>query len=426
MIVKIRARSMLMNILEYLLALVLIINCRSIYVTIAEGPNYENTVRIILIFLCMVSLLIKYRFPKKIFEKTFSFAIFFLIYFLLFWLQDSYRSIGYLLQVSVFLSLILYEKICDTINDKTSSILNKYTDIVCVISVISIFFWTMGSYLNIINPTGSLNSNWTGEINVYITVPSYYGVYFETQNINFLGLLRIVRNSACFAEAPMANFHFCLALLIELFHKEKTSIRKVVLLCIAIASTFSTTGYIVFVLALLFKYTSLEGGKAVKIAKIIILPLFIIGIFNGAENLLVSKLSSLSGSTRLDDISAGLKAWNDNIIMGNGFGNDLSYQQYMSSFRGNNVGFSNSILMILAYGGIYLAAPYFYGIVLSIRKSLTSKNINNLFFVIIFIFLMTFTITPFTGIVMYILIFCCDKKLMKESILQNSISSQKN
>lgn len=64
-----------------------------------------------------------------------------------------------------------------------------------------------------------------------------------------------------------------------------------------------------------------------------------------------------SASVRLDDFRAGIMAWLDSPIIGNGLDNHTYVIRYMSSFRSNNLGFSNSITSVMARGGlVYLFA----------------------------------------------------------------------
>ena len=50
-------------------------------------------------------------------------------------------------------------------------------------------------------------------------------------------------------------------------------------------------------------------------------------------------------------------AWLDSPIIGNGLDNHTYVIRYMSSFRSNNLGFSNSITSVMARGGlVYLFA----------------------------------------------------------------------
>ena len=65
--------------------------------------------------------------------------------------------------------------------------------------------------------------------------------------------------------------------------------------------------------------------------------------------LLGNRLKTNSGSVRVDDYKAAFKTWiHGNIINGVGFGNEEAIRNYMSEFRENNKGLSNSLMVILA------------------------------------------------------------------------------
>ena len=66
----------------------------------------------------------------------------------------------------------------------------------------------------------------------------------------------------------------------------------------------------------------------------------------------------MSWKTRSDDYAAGFRAWMHSPIWGNGFNNFDSVKYYMSSFRRDNLGFSNSLFVVLVEGGILLLSVY--------------------------------------------------------------------
>ncbi len=113
------------------------------------------------------------------------------------------------------------------------------------------------------------------------------------------------------------------------------------------------------------------------------------------EQLLETKMDSTSGSARMDDFVAGFKAWMDHPLMGNGFSNNSAILQYMSTYRIKNTGFSNSLMQILSYGGLYLLAPYVGAAVYGIYKIMRKRDWNELAFTVLFIVMFVFTVTSF-------------------------------
>ena len=133
---------------------------------------------------------------------------------------------------------------------------------------------------------------------------------------------------------------------------------------------------------------------------LIYLPVIVFALFIIINNLLTLKMNSFSGSVRLDDFSAGFKAWMVSPVFGNGYNNMKSIQQYMSSFRLNNMGFSNSPMLVLAYGGLYMAIPYMLAIYFSLKNCLENRQM--ICFVFLFLMMLIVTIVPFQPLVTYV------------------------
>ena len=77
----------------------------------------------------------------------------------------------------------------------------------------------------------------------------------------------------------------------------------------------------------------------------------------------------------MDDYIAGIKAWNDHKILGNGYQNFDSVEKYMLTNRNAVSGQSNSLTNILAEGGIWNFAiyliPFIYLTIIFIKEKIT-------------------------------------------------------
>ena len=104
----------------------------------------------------------------------------------------------------------------------------------------------------------------------------------------------------------------------------------------------------------------------------------------------------------MDDFVAGFKAWMLHPIMGNGYGNSNSYVYMMSTFRIDRKGFSNSLMQILAYGGLYLLAPYAGSFGLGAYRYFKKADWNNLVFICLFLIMFIFTITSFQMLPLFV------------------------
>ena len=76
----------------------------------------------------------------------------------------------------------------------------------------------------------------------------------------------------------------------------------------------------------------------------------------------------------------------------------------MSPFRKTNDGFSNSIMLVLVYGGVYLLVPYLYAGITTIRNCIKKKDSKLLVFFLLYLFMLTFTIGPFQALTVYMFV----------------------
>lgn len=70
-------------------------------------------------------------------------------------------------------------------NGNVADLLVCFKNIMLFVAVISLIFWFAGSVFEIIQPTGTSLTNWTGNNNQTI-MKSYFGVYYSYQRISFL------------------------------------------------------------------------------------------------------------------------------------------------------------------------------------------------------------------------------------------------
>lgn len=363
-------------------------------------PNARDLILIILFISAFGGIIFQKRFQS--YKRVIKMCCFLIAYLVFYWLLTN-RAAAFLKIIIMCLSIIIYLYTHKSDVFFGFSFFEKYVKIICFISIISLFFWIMGPYLGIIKQTGISYSTWGRSIGTYKSVPSYFGVYFIVQSNKLFTFLDIVRNSACFVEAPMASFHFSLAFVIDLLLLNDTNKKRRMLLIVAVLSTISVAGYIVTILAIFFKFTISKSNRSfVQKIRIMVIPLSGITALYLVYYFFNLKLGTNSGNIRLDDFRAGFLAWLDSPIFGNGYGNEICYQQYMSAFRSSNLGFSNSFMQILAQGGIWLIVLYLYSFIKGLYLACKRKAWEKLFFIILFFFLFVSTVVSYTGIVILI------------------------
>lgn len=285
----------------------------------------------------------------------------------------------------------------------------RFENIVVILSGVSLFFW----FLSVIGvpTTSQVTIDWGG----VRSIPGYFWFHFLAQGqIGFLGLSEIPRNTGLFAEAPMYSYILCLAMLIDVFlrNKEKLFSRSFVILVITIFTTTSTTGVIVLLGTVVYYVLFIKKGisKAIKlILAFVIVPVGLVLL----RYILISKFDIVGWNTstglRIDDIHAGFLAWKDGLWFGNGLGNIQSIIAYMDPRRiaGNLTGISNGMFATLATGGITFSLFY---IVPSVAIRAVSKE--ELGMGLLMLVLLFFTVIPESGITFAIICYFWVRILM--------------
>ncbi len=384
----------------YLLAVTLILDMRSVWTSMPKYSRIND-----LLLLMLVAVTVVYVFSRKQYTGHFLNGIITTVvlcaYLFIYYFYDEYKAESFPKMVLRFCAICL---LCFAMREEHKQKLYEIIEkMIVVIAVVSLSFWLLGSVLGIIKPSGIEFTIWSSTDGSEVPINNYFHLYFETQYQRFFDTT-LMRNSAIFTEAPMSSFMFCFAFLVELFKKKQYNIKVCILLIVAIVTCISTTGYVVVVAAIFLKYVISNAGRnsLSSVLKLAIAPFVLIIIFLVMEYVFESKLQTTSGSLRVDDFVAGFKAWMLHPIMGNGYGNSNSYVYMMSTFRIDRKGFSNSLMQILAYGGLYLLAPYAGSFGLGAYRYFKKADWNNLVFICLFLIMFIFTITSFQMLPLFV------------------------
>ena len=382
------------DIADFLFAFLLIYFMRSMWPSIPTLSILDKLMKLAFIAVICLKLVVTHLKKRRVNYLIILGAI---AFYLMLYVAFRPINAGPYVKMLIFAIGAMVYQACE--NDKHSTF-KFYVDLIFYISVVSLFLWFFGSLLGIIHPSGTVLSTWTGS-EQKLLVNNYFYIHFEPQKAKIMFLGQITRNSSLFVEAPMFSFHLCTALLYELFAVPKSNYKRVTVIMLAIITTIAITGYIIAAIAITSKYIITGKKKGIsKVLKVMALPVIVFALFIIINNLLTLKMNSFSGSVRLDDFSAGFKAWMVSPVFGNGYNNMKSIQQYMSSFRLNNMGFSNSPMLVLAYGGLYMAIPYMLAIYFSLKNCLENRQM--ICFVFLFLMMLIVTIVPFQPLVTYV------------------------
>lgn len=389
---------------EYIFVLAIVIDNGTQYVHLINFPT-AHTILFIILFVSGMGIIFSSEIKFNSLNNASLIILFLILYFSIYLIFQKIGRIDALKYILVLLIITLVIRTC--YEKRNIRLFSIYVNIITIIAAVSLFFWIFGSLLNIIHPSGSVLSTWTGQNDVK-SVPSFWGIYFQPQMTLFTGwnIGNFARNSAIYVESPIASLNFCLALGANLFLEKKSSKIKNVILILAILSTTSAMGFLILLLCLIGKVLlSKNKMQIISFLKIFTIPfLMIIAILLGVI-IFNQKMSVNSGFLRLDDFLAGFKAWLVHPIFGSGIENAQLIFENMSLSRitASQLGISNSIAIILAEGGLYIGVMYIFCFVMSTIIFLKDKNYNYLLFCLIFFIVFCNNAIPFTYLTFLIL-----------------------
>lgn len=383
---------------EYLLMLMIILEFNTPYIEFPVVVKIQN------IFIVFSSIVLIYSNRHQVSSANFLFIAALLIGAIIPLLNVySGRITSFIKIYYVFFPLFL-TLIFSYSNDEGGGyeLLNKFSNIVIVLTAISLFFWLFGSILGIISSSALIPNSWASDR--FIT--TYYGLYFETQELEATaGTMSIIRNSGIFNEAPMHNMILCVSLSIELFVCRNLRFKRIIIIVIAIFTTISTTGLIfLFVTFFIKGYFSLSSK--LKLQMILLLPLLLLVSLIAISNVLENKkeLSDGSYNSRSKDIVKCIEVGMENPIFGSGI-----MHKHDSSER-FNYGYSNSLFGVFAHGGIYFLllylASFFF---IPIWVYLKEKDLQFPMLVLSYFLLFTFTVSQYNILTIFMVSFSLSK-----------------
>lgn len=276
--------------------------------------------------------------------------------------------------------------------------LTYYCNIIFSLCCLSLILYTLGYICNLLPINYSVILNW-GNTKI---IGSIFNLHFLIQTESFLGTT-LIRNTGVFCEAPMYMLNLVLCLTLALFYIKKSKI-TILILILGIITTFSSTGYIILVI-LLFLYFIFNKKMNLKI---LIIPIILVSAFFTISNIIESKSSTRSYSVRYDDYMASIKAWQKNIIFGNGYKQNEEFLNNISTFRDTNTGQSSSIGAVLSQGGLFMLTLYFISFLEIYKFNERSKC-----FAIVYLVLFVLVVFQYTAIELFILSISINLKNLK-------------
>lgn len=354
--------------LQYLLAFLIILESRSVFSRFYEGTS-EKIIILLLIFTLILIFLLNFNFKLK--KRYLLFLVFYLVYAFLFLLINVNSSkINFIVTFLLLfpLSFLIY---CVYGKGQIEDLFKSYVNIMMVISCVSLFFFIFGSLTNMISTNVTKIIDWGG---AHI-INGYSYLHFNSQTTVIFGKT-ILRNTSIFVEGPMFALHLMFAMSLSLFFKDKMLNKYSIVFGLTILSTLSVTGFLIYLFLLFYKYTFYNKSKS----KIMLLPIVFIVFTIIGTVFLGDKQTTNSYNIRYDDYIAGFLAFEKYPIFGSGFLNNNIVIKYMSNYRLYNTGLSNSFIIVLVQGGLYLILFYLIPIFLNCKKLIFSRD-KNLFLI---------------------------------------------
>ena len=392
---------------SYIMILFIILSESSMYIALQNGIDF-NTLRLIVlasaVVLAIGCLLTKrYCILKRNILKLFAIIGYLTLFSLFNDFNAKYYFIHFMIPLIVF---GLYH----TIRYKENILfefMEKYTNIVVFLAGMSLIFYFGGVVFNLIpgNPIQYFNLNrWNSGV-------SFFNLHFvnnyQTQNVfgyNF------IRNVGVFMEAPGFAFPLTIALYYELFTNHTKKRFRIIILIVAMVTTFSTKALILGAVVLMYYmiFASDKSKKIIKAIRLLLIPILSIAAVVFIYYILITKTqgeNSTSFLRRFDDTQAALKTWLQYPLFGAGYENiyAIYYNFKYSSYEG---GVTAGLFNILAYGGIYMFLFYMIGIINGIKFYYKENKIFVIGFFLLYLTFLFMSSMQFGYFTLFLLALC--------------------
>ena len=375
--------TVIRRILEYLLVFCIILEFNTPYLIF---PEVKRMIQVFPIFILLGLLIISnYSITKKVNILVFIYLVGALFPMLA--LRDhNYPSyiIRYVLILPLLWMYLSHRK--EFGSSVYNSLFLKYSNVMVIIAVASLVMWFLCSILQVVPATSFFPYEWGSSIDF---IPTYWGVYFETQSIAPLGE-KIWRNTGIFNEGPMYNMALCVAFIIEYFIQPFRSKTKLWILAIAIFTTFTTTGQF-FLMGIGIWSVFNRMGRRYRILLLLVVPILLYFGYVVAGTLLANKKATGgedSMNLRTEDITWCMEAGMEHPMLGVG----LTLREGESLWHGKTLGRSNSLFAVFARGGLFVLILYF-GALLLFPYLYYRKYKDPKWFYAMFCFFLVFTVT---------------------------------
>lgn len=377
--------------LEYLLMLVVLLECNSLYCFARETAGHVEMnplfYRLALLLAAAALALRLWLNPKKLRSALpnglallalIAYAAAFFV--LNVWPEEAWRHEIYILNFLLFLPLMAALFKVKQREGRGIDLIFKYSDIVCALAAMSLAVYLASVLRPDSVPADLIYCRWFNR-NETITELNLLDVsqLYSVAQWQMFGI-PLLKNFGFFTEPLMFALPLLIALFTELFLRDRASRWRVLrwaLLTVTLATVHSTIGLMLAAAAWGLKVISagLERRKRWLVIPILVLAIAVAGVFfleKGRTTYQSTAISGSSMSDHLDDYSASLKAFATEPLLGVGFHKEEAIFSFMQPYRLGNPGLSNSLGVILAEGGLVFGvlclAPFFIWLMYLFRR----------------------------------------------------------
>ena len=321
------------------------------------SANCNTALRLAVPLLLVLILGRFHRIPVRLWQRVAAVGVYMAVYLL----ATRYNGVRFVLYYALpLLLLMVYATLSDGVG-----LLRKLSDVVAVLTAVSLFFFLFGTVLRWIPPSGVTTFYW-GESDR--TCATYYHLYYEAQRIHFFGR-DLPRNCGAFPEAPGFAGFLVVAVAVEVLLRRRPRRGRCALFVAATLTTLSAKALILTAAVFFLRYVLwAPKGRLGHRGRVVVLPILCLGLLAAAGVLLWDKLQTVSGGMRLDDVAACLAAFSTSPLFGVGYWNDDAIVPYFTYVHRYNEGLSMGAAVVLAQGGLYLSALYLWPAVGCVRR----------------------------------------------------------
>ena len=373
------------DILEYSLVFLIVIECNSLFNNSIDNGSANINAYLCDIILCVLLALIVIRLlshpfliakAKGSISLLLSGMVFYSVLFLSYnvlKLGDTAAATDFVNRFLLYLPFITFYFWEERELGNSNELFYKHADFMCIYCVLSAALYLAVLFRPDSVSADIVKSRWSnlGRIKYALNYYNICGI-LQSGTSYMLGI-PIFKNFGIFTEPLMFCVQLIPALFTEMFLREKSARRvwKWILISFVILTSQATLGVMLLVMAWGLKglwsfQNRYSGGKRKFVLAGIICAsaLCVMYLFRAKASLSTSDLSSFA--VHLEDYKLGIKAFLSRPFRGCGYNNEDYIRTFMSESRlANNRGFSNSITIVLAEGGLFFGAfcllPFFLG-----------------------------------------------------------------